>query len=587
MYYGLMKNQKQKTMKRRLTILIIILAFVTVLFVLLPHQDTGWHMPWLPGKPLVSPVLELPVKNKVADAGPALAPIIPLAGHELDPEPDKPPLEPPEVSPPEPDILEAGAIPGEYVLSFNSKKDLLTFLTLASLHGIEILDISDFGHTVCLRVKNRVVLDDLLKESPTPADLGPNYFVYAPDPPEQHPLAPQTEYMGFGNRALEWLGVPSDHATWGTGVTVAVLDSGVASHPALAEQNISRKSLLNGETTGLAKYGGHGTSVASIIAGNSPDLSGVAPGANILSIQVLSSEGVGDTYTLAEGIMTAVDQGVQILNLSLGTVGDSFMLHDAVNYALEHGVAVVAATGNDALESLLYPARYKGVLAVAGVDARSEHLYFSNRGPEIDIAAPGVAVNAALPGDDIGSFSGTSVAVPFVSGAIAWLMADNPDMTATEAAEVLLAYTNDVGKPGQDDKTGYGVLDIGRMLERNRGSIYDVALVRPYINPSEAENETTFGVVVFAQNRGTELLDSVELEVSIEGTNYRQTFYNVAVGEIISQEFVLDKDNIHMSGQITISSSATLDGAKDVRPDNNQSNWVIFLKDQSAPNPEN
>lgn len=576
-------------MKRRLTILIIILAFGTVLFLLLPHQDTGRHMPWLPDTPLVSPVRELPVRNKVADAGPALAPIIPLAGHDLDPEPDEPPLEPPEESPPEPDILEPGAIPGEYVLSFNNKEDLLTFLflTLTSLHGIEILDISDFGHTVRLRVKNWVVLDDLLKESPTPADFGPNYFVYAPDPPEQHPLAPQTGYMGFGNQALEWLGVPSDHATWGTGVTVAVLDSGVASHPALAEQKISRKSLLNGETTGLAKYGGHGTSVASIIAGTSPDLSGVAPGANILSIQVLSSEGVGDTFTLAEGIVAAVDQGVQVLNLSLGTVGDSFMLHDAVNYALEHGVAVVAATGNDALESLLYPARYKGVLAVAGVDARSEHLYFSNRGPEIDIAAPGFAVNAALPGDDIGSFSGTSAAVPFVSGAMAWLMADNPDMTATEAAEVLLAYTNDVGKPGQDDKTGYGVLDIGRMLERNRRGIYDVALVRPYISPSEAENETTFGVVVFAQNRGTELLDSVELEVSIEGTHYRQTFYNVAVGEIISQEFVLDKDKIHMSGQITINSSTTLDGAKDVRPNNNQSNWVIALKDQSAPNPGN
>ncbi|MCK5010339.1 MAG: hypothetical protein KAS98_07630, partial [Deltaproteobacteria bacterium] len=74
-------------MKRRLTILIIILAFGTVLFLLLPHQDTGRHMPWLSDTPLVPPVRELPVKNKVADAGPALAPIIPLAGHELDPEP--------------------------------------------------------------------------------------------------------------------------------------------------------------------------------------------------------------------------------------------------------------------------------------------------------------------------------------------------------------------------------------------------------------------------------------------------------------------------------------------------------------------
>ena len=566
--------------------MIIILVFPVLLFLLLSHQDTGRHIPWLPDTPLVSPLRELPVKNKVADAGPALAPITPLSGHDLDSESDESPLEPLEELPPEPDILEPGAIPGEYVLSFNNNKDLLTFLNLAALHGIEILDSSDFRNTVRLRVKKRVVLDDLLKESPTPTDLGPNYIVYAPDPPEQHPLAPETDYMGFGSRALEWLGVPSDHATWGTGVTVAVLDSGVASHPALAEHKISRNSLLNGETTDLPNYGNHGTSVASIIAGTSPDVSGVAPGANILSIQVLSSEGVGDTFTLAEGILAAVDQGAQVINLSLGTVGDSFMLHDAVNYALEHGVAVVAAAGNDALESLVYPARYKGVLAVAGVDARSEHLYFSNRGPEIAISAPGVAVKAALPSDDTGSFSGTSIAVPFVSGAMAWLMGENPDMTAEEAAQVLLAYTNDVGKPGQDDMTGYGVLDIGRMLERNHGGIFDVALVHPYINPSEAENGTTFGMVVFAQNRGTELLDSVELEVSIEGTHYWQTFYNVGVGEIINQEFVLDKNRIHMSGQITISSSATLGAAKDARPNNNQGTWVIALKDPSAPNPE-
>ncbi len=100
-------------MKRRLTILIIILSFGTVLLLLLPHQDTSRHMPSLPDTSLVSPVRELPVKNKVADAGTALPLMIPLSGHELDPEPDKPPLEPPEVSPPEPDILEPGAIPGE------------------------------------------------------------------------------------------------------------------------------------------------------------------------------------------------------------------------------------------------------------------------------------------------------------------------------------------------------------------------------------------------------------------------------------------------------------------------------------------
>ena len=571
-------------MKRRLTILIIIISFGTILFLVLTGRDTGRIVPWLPDTSL--PVRKLPAQNKSVAARPAPSSTLPIAGREQDPEPPKPPLERPEVDPPESNVSEAGAIPGEYVLSFDNKKDLLTCLTLASLHGIEIVEIGNFGHTVRLRVKNRAMLYDLLDESPVPEDFGPNYFVYTPDPPDQHPLAPQTGYMGFGNRALEWLGVPSDHATWGRGFTVAVLDSGVASHPALAEQNISRKSFLNHEISDVPTYGRHGTSVASIIAGTSPDLLGVAPGANILSIQVLSSEGVGNTFTLAEGIIAAVNHGAQVINLSLGTVGDSFILHDAINYALEHEVAVVAATGNDALEDLLYPARYTGVLAVAGVDARSEHLYFSNRGPEIDIAAPAIAVNAALPGDDIGSFSGTSVAVPFVSGALAWLMADNPDMTAAEAAAVLLAHANDVGEPGPDEKTGHGVLDIGRVLERNNPGIYDMALVSPYISPLGAENDKAFGVVVFAQNRGTEMLNRVEFEVRIEGMQYLQTFYDVAVGKIISQEFLLNKDEIHMAGQIGISASTILDGVKDVRPDNNQSNWMITFQDQSRLNPE-
>jgi subtilisin family serine protease len=324
----------------------------------------------------------------------------------------------------------------------------------------------------------------------------------------------------------------------------------------------------------MEEYGGHGTAVASIIAGTSEDLPGIAPGSSLLSLRVLPPEGTGDTFTLAEGIVEAVNQGAHIVNLSLGTYGDCFILRDAVDYALESGVAVVAAAGNDAVEGLVYPAKYEGVLAVSGVDAGAKHLYFANRGPDVDIAAPGIGINTAVPGDSVGQFSGTSAAVPFVSGSLAWLMSEDPGMSASDAAEILCRYSNDVDAPGKDDKTGYGVLDIGRVQDRNKRGIYDVALENPYIHPPAPEDEAV-RVVMFAQNRGTEYLDSVELEVEIDQELYKRTFYNVAVGDTMSHEFLLGKEKISQSGNVRIRSSVTIEGDKDTDPGNNSGAWVV------------
>jgi subtilisin family serine protease len=561
-------------MKRSAFFIMILLAIAGMVFLVFRADDTKEILPSLKAKRQLS-VRRLStdiirVKPAVSardsvsrqpEPGPVPSPIAVAEERTAKPQPDN--------YQPEPD-----AIPGEFVLSFYDDNDRDAFAALAKLKGVEILDVIGFGHSVRVRVKTRDQLQNLLSESPTPVDYGPNHYVFFPERPKSKPFEPVTDYVGFGSQSLQWLGVTGDHSSWGKGITIAVLDTGVAQHPALSENNITRQNLVDGETSGISDYGEHGTAVASLIAGTSPDLPGIAPGSNILSIKVLSAEGKGDAFTLASGIVEAVKQGASIINLSLGTYGDSFILRDAVNFALESGVVIVAATGNDAIEGLLYPARYEGVLAVSGVDAKGRHLFFANRGTEVDIAAPGIGVNAALPGESIGKLSGTSAAVPFVSGSLAWLMSEDNKMSAEDAVEILCRYCDDVGAPGKDEETGHGILNICRVQDRDVEGIYDVALLSPYIPPLSA-NEERIGVVVSAQNRGTEYLYSVNLEVEMDGVLSKHTFYNIDIGETMSHEFLIDYKNLKQLKHISIRYSATIDGEEDINLDNNFGTWVI------------
>ena len=189
----------------------------------------------------------------------------------------------------------------------------------------------------------------------------------------------------------------------------------------------------------------------------------MAPGTSLLSIRVAGGDGVGDSFTVAQGIVQAVNQGAQIINLSMGSQGDSFILHEAVNYALGKGVLIIASTGNDAVEGVDYPARYEGVVAVTGVDASGRHLYFANRGAEVTLSAPGYEVNAAWTQNQVVLVTGTSAAAPFVAGAVAAVMSANPGMTAADALAVLVKASKDAGTPGRDKEYGYGFLNLANL----------------------------------------------------------------------------------------------------------------------------
>jgi serine protease len=259
--------------------------------------------------------------------------------------------------------------------------------------------------------------------------------------------------------------------TCGQGVTVAVVDTGVACEN---HGEFTRVMDMNG-TRCLPGYDftrdrehanddqGHGTHVAGTIAqttNNGFGVAGLAYCATILPVKVLTASGSGTLADVAEGIRYAADHGAQVINLSLGGGGRSKVMGDAVTYARRHGAVVVCAAGNNGrrVES---PANETDAFAVSATDPGDQIAYFSSRGPEVDIAAPGVNVLQQTICDrgrnrceQFAAWSGTSMAAPHVAG-VAALVA-GLGVSDPAAIESILRATARAPEHGSRDRELYG-----------------------------------------------------------------------------------------------------------------------------------
>jgi membrane-anchored mycosin MYCP len=253
--------------------------------------------------------------------------------------------------------------------------------------------------------------------------------------------------------------------TRGAGVTVAVVDSGVDANPQFGNR-VTIGPDLAPSPTGLspdADCVGHGTSVASIIAAApTPGVSftGVAPAAGILSVKITNS----DTFpgsVAAQAIVTAVDDGAQVINLSLATVSTP-ALAAAVRFAQASDVVVVAAAGNDSpggATGPFYPAAYPGVLSVGAVGQDGALAGFSDTRTPVSVTAPGVSVAAAYPGVFPRAYNpasnGTSFATAFVSGVAALVRAAHPGLDQAQVVARITATADGSAGPG----TGHGLVN--------------------------------------------------------------------------------------------------------------------------------
>jgi type VII secretion-associated serine protease mycosin len=285
--------------------------------------------------------------------------------------------------------------------------------------------------------------------------------------------------------------------TTGGGVTVGVLDSGA--NPKIPE--LAGAVLPGGDVTGQGSDGrtdfdkekdGHGTAMAALIAGQGGGRSGfvgLAPGAKILPVRLTHTGGyINSIDVYRDGIRFATDHGARVINLSLGTDGAGYPdacpepVQQAVAYAIEHDVVVVAASGDegDTTNAPQYPAACAGVLAVGGVDKYSNPWKGTQIQDYVDVAAPGSEVGwVGQSGTFYPNGWGTSGASALTAGAVALIRSANPDMPAREVVQRLMATAKDIGEPGRDEATGYGIIRIFRAMNKSE-----------YPVPADAPNPT-------------------------------------------------------------------------------------------------
>ena len=243
-------------------------------------------------------------------------------------------------------------------------------------------------------------------------------------------------------------------------VHVAVVDTGVyAEHSWLQDRVLTENGacFVTGHTGGWDDDNGHGTHCSGIVAASTPDT------VKILPVKVLSGEGYGSSLEIYCGMLYAVEQGADVISMSLGGDGESPLIDEGVAAVEAAGIPLCVAAGNESNDAKYHhPASAAYAITVAALDSDRQLASYSNFGSGIDFSAPGSDILSALPGapDSLGYKNGTSMATPFVAAAAADLLSYDPTLTVDQLYAYLRANANDLGDPGFDDTYGWGEISL-------------------------------------------------------------------------------------------------------------------------------
>lgn len=278
------------------------------------------------------------------------------------------------------------------------------------------------------------------------------------------------------------IGLPEAHSALarnlGEGVTVAVIDTGVdTSHPVLAANVVPGWNFVDNDSNPQDVLGGsgsgHGTAVAGIILQ-------VAPKASIMPLRTLDENGYGDTDDVTEAVIWAIDNGANVINLSLGSVEDDTVLEQAMQYATNAGVYIVSSAGNEGRQDrLTFPARRgRGsgklselLVSVGSVNTSDVKSEFSNYGKDLEMVAPGENIFTTFPNGQITYATGTSFASPIAAGTIALGLGENTkNRDKGDMAKKMVEKVDKIDKvPGNKrygKEIGKGRLNIPEYLKK-------------------------------------------------------------------------------------------------------------------------
>ena len=281
-----------------------------------------------------------------------------------------------------------------------------------------------------------------------------------------------TEIIDYG---LAQNNVPSLWArTKGKGVRVGIVDTGCElDHEDLAGAIVGSRDFTRSPYAAYDKVG-HGTHVAGIVGArqNGKGVVGVAPEVDLVIAKGLGDDGTGGSAGIVNAIDWLLSERVHVINMSLGSPRPDFQILAAIRRAVDAGAFVIVAAGNSGPGAGVdYPGRFAETIAVAAVDQEGRIARFSSQGPEVDIAAPGQDVLSCYKRGEYAKLSGTSMATPFVTGAVVLMLAahqqpgkQTPIKTVQDLREHIKRTATDAGPQGHDAAFGWGLINPGAML---------------------------------------------------------------------------------------------------------------------------
>jgi subtilisin family serine protease len=267
--------------------------------------------------------------------------------------------------------------------------------------------------------------------------------------------------------------VQSENGLTGAGVLVAVIDTGVdPSHPALAGALITGYDFVHNTVGGSELVDLSADQIADLSQSNTSILDGgpksfghgtmtaglvhlVAPNAKIMPLKAFTADGGSDLYNILRAIRYAVDHGANVISMSFEITQSSPALQNAIQYALSKNVTIVAASGNDGQQILVYPAAYNSVIGVGSTSNQDGKSSFTNFGTNaVYVAAPGEGVITTFPGGHYAAGWGTSFSAPMVAGEAAIILQARPSYKPNDVANAI-SRSN-----AQIPQMGHGRVDL-------------------------------------------------------------------------------------------------------------------------------
>jgi subtilisin family serine protease len=338
-----------------------------------------------------------------------------------------------------PAAIETRFVPNQVMFTVNGSPEIADAIGqkhhLVRLYSNPIALIGG-GMMNCYRIADNRPVADVVRDLETEQKITsaqPNY-IYKLDGVETAP-----ESLASAQYALAKMHLDEAHRmTEGDKTLVAVIDSGIdESHPDIAGSVIDRFDAIGGEI----KSETHGTAMAGAISAHGA-LTGAAPHANLLAIRAFNGNAAtsgasGTTFHIVKALNWAYEHHAQVANMSFAGTYDP-LLALAINTAHQKGMIIVAAAGNEGPHAQpAYPASDRNVIAVTATDRDDKVFSAANRGSYISLAAPGTEILSAAPSNSYQFSSGTSIAAAELSGVIALLLAEKPDLTDDMIRQIL------------------------------------------------------------------------------------------------------------------------------------------------------